>query len=249
MTDATTTAATPTEAQTEDLETGAEQGSAEPGEDDPTSEDEEDKVQAEIDKATRKARRRIDRLIAERGQRDERVRALEAELLEAKKPANADGTKPAPTEDPREIAKAIVLVEKTAASTAKVMKEASAKFPDFEAVIAELVEEIGPQIDKQGRPSPLMEAVLDSDMAGDLLHHLGSNPEIASELVGLSGARIGRRIAQIESDLAAKAKPKPSAAKKPLAPVKASAAPSVDETKLTDAQWAERRRQERLKAA
>lgn len=246
---ATATVATPEPAspqpgeQTEALETAAEElGNAEPGEDDPNSETEEDKVQAEVDKATRKARRRIDRLIADRAALATDKARLEAELLEAKKPANPDGTKPPTAEDPHEIARQMRIVEKTAEATAKVMTVAKAKFPDFEATIAELVEEIGPQIDKHGRPTPLMEAVLDSDRAGELLNYLGKNTELAAELVGLSQARIGRRIAQIENDLAAQAKPKPSAAAKPLSPVKPSAPILVDETKLSDAQWYAARR-------
>ena len=202
-----------------------------------TEEAEADRIQAEVDKATRKARRRIDRLIAERAARDERLQRLEAELTEARKPANEDGTKPAPAEDPHEIAKTLRLVEKTAETTARVMKEAGKKFPDFEAAVAELVEEIGPQIDSVGRPSALIEAVFDSERAGEILYHLGKNPEIAAELVGLSASKLGRRIALIETELDAKAKPKTSAAPKPLAPVKASSPVVVDESKLSDAQW------------
>lgn len=195
---------------------------------------EADKVQTEVDKATRKARRRIDRLIAERAQRDERLTQLEAELAEAKAAKDQDKPK---TEDPREIAATMRLVEKTADATSKVMREAGKKFSDFEAAVAELVEELGPQIDKAGRPTPLMEAVLDSDIAADVLYHLGKNPEEAAELVGLSPSKLGRRIALLEKELEAKAKPKQSAAPKPLAPVKASAPVTVDETKMTDAQW------------
>lgn len=220
----------------------------EPGEGNPAEEAEADKVQAEVDKATRRARRRIDKLIAERAQRDERLAQLERELAEAKAAKEDDGTKkPNPADDPVEIARTIRLVEKTAEATSKVLKE-GAKYQDFDSAIAELVEELGPQIDKVGRPSALMEAVLDSDKAADVLYHLGKNPEVAAELTGLSAAKLGRRIAQIENELAAKAKPKPSAAAKPLSQVKPSAAPVVDETKLTDAQWRAARLKARLGA-
>lgn len=217
----------------------AESGSAEPGES--GDEVEEDKLQAAIDQATRKARRRIERLIADRGAAQQRAAQLEAELTEARK---AGTDQPVPSEDPREIARQMRIVEKTAEATAKVMKDAGARFPDFESAVAELVEEIGPQIDRNGRPSTLMEAVLDSDRASEVLYHLGKNPDIAAEIAHLSPIRIGKRIAQIESDLAAQAKPKPSAAAKPLTPVKAQAVPTVDPAKLTDAQW----RAERIKA-
>lgn len=227
----------------------AESEVAEPGEGNPAEEAEADKVQAEIDKATRKARRRIDRLIAERAQRDERLAQLERELAETKAAKEEDGTaKPKPADDPVEIAKTLRVIEKTAEATAKVLKEAGSKYRDFDSAVAELIEEIGPQIDKIGRPTALMEAVLDSDKAGDVLYHLGKNPELAAELAGLSASKLGRRIALIETELAAAAKPKPSAAAKPLSPAKPSAAPVVDETKLTDAQWRAARLKARLGA-
>lgn len=215
---------------------------------DDSTTDSKDDAKAEADKAQRKTQRRIDRLIAEKSAAQQRVRDLEAAAEARARAAEEDDEgKPKP-EDPREIAKVIRLVEKTAEATAKVMKEAKARFPDFEQAIAELVEEIGPQIDQVGRPSPLMDAVLDSDKSAELLHYLGKNTEVAAELVGLSPARLGRRIAAIESELKAKAAPKPSGAAKPLAPVKPSAPAVVDPSKLTDKQWAEQRRKERMSA-
>jgi hypothetical protein len=229
-----------TEVETTDL---VELEGADPGIDDPKTEAEADKVQAEVDKATRKARRRIDRLIAERGQRDERVQQLERDLAEAKAAKEVDGAKP--TQDPREIAQELRIVEKTVEATERVWKEAK-KYPDFESAVKELVEETGPLIDPKGRPFPLMAAVLESEMATDVLHYLGKNTEVAAEMMGLSATKLGRRIAQIESDLTAAAKPKPSGAAKPLTPIKPSAAPIVDDKKLTDAQWHALRKKAKL---
>jgi hypothetical protein len=245
-TEAAQASATATAAEAEKLAAGeavdeAELEGADSGEgaeqQDSSKDEAEDKVQAEVDKATRKARRRIDRLIADRGAAQERVARLEAELAEAK--STTEDGKPKPkVEDPKALAEEIVLVRETAKTLSKVMKEATAKFgATFEAKVSELVEEIGPQLDPKGRPTPLMEAVLDSDRAAEVLNYLGENTEVAAELAGLSPARLGRRINQIESDLAAAAKPKPSAAAKPLSQAKPSAAPTVDPTKLTDAQW------------
>jgi chromosome segregation ATPase len=234
---ASTETVTPTDAQVE-AETAVEAEldnaeSSEPQEGE--SQDEgEDKVQAEIDRATRKARRRIEKLVADRAALATEKNRLEAELAQAKA-AKEDGKKP--EEDPREIARQIRAVEKTSEAIAKVMAEGK-KLPDFETAVSELVEELGPQIDPQGRPTALLEAVLDSDRAAEVLHYLGREPEVAASISGLTPAQIGRRIARIEAELDAKAKPKTSAAPKPLSPVKPAPAPAVDETKLTDAQWA-----------
>lgn len=222
-------------------------GTADPGEISTEPEGKKDDAEAEVDKVRRKMQRRIDRLTADKAAALQRAQDLAEAAAEAARRAETedDGTKPAKAEDPREIAKTLRLVEKTAEATAKVMKDGK-KFSDFEAAIAELVEEVGPQIDQTGRPSSLMRVVLDSDAPADVLYHLGKNPEVAAELVGLTEGQIGRRIAKLESELAAAAKPKPSAAAKPLTPVKPSAAVVVDETKLTDAQWHAQRRKARM---
>lgn len=204
--------------------------------------DGEDKVQAEIDKATRKARRRIEKLVADRATLATEKARFETELAQAKA-VKEDGKKP--EEDPREIARQIREVERTSEALAKVMTEGK-KFPNFEGSVAELVEEIGPQIDANGRPTALLTAVLDSDRAAEVLKYLGDEPEVAIELSGLTAAQVGRRIARIEIELAAKAKPKTSAAPKPLSPVRAAAAVTVDEAKLTDAQWAAMRKKAKV---
>lgn len=218
---------------------------AEPGESSTEDKAEED-PKAEVERLKRKLQRRIDKLTADRGGRDEQIRQLRAELEAAKRQVESDEPAKKPEVDPMELAKQIRAIEKTTEATTKVWREASTKFPDFKEKVAELVEEIGPQLNARGEPTPLMEAVLDSDSAGDILYYLGENPEVAAELVGLTPARIGRRIERIETELKAKAKPKHSAAPRPLAPVKPAAVTSVpNPEKMTDKQWAEYRRQAR----
>lgn len=215
--------------------------------DDSTKDEGKDHAESEVEKLRRKTQRRIDRLTAEKGAAQERIRTLEAAAEEKARAQDEEDGKPAKAEDPREIAKQLVLAQDTAKATNRMLKEAAAKFPEFEKNIAELVEEVGPLIDrKTGAPTALLEAVIDSDSSTEVLNYLGENPEVAAELMGLSQARIGRRIAKIESDLAAKAKPKPSSAAKPLTPVKPAAAVVVDPGKLTDAQWRAAERLARL---
>jgi hypothetical protein len=65
----------------------------------------------------------------------------------------------------------------------------------------------------------------------------------------LTPARIGRRLAELNREIEAAAKPKTSAAAKPLQPVKPAALPQApDPAKQTDAQWWEQRRKARLAA-
>lgn len=95
-------------------------------------------------------------------------------------------------------------------------------FPDFMDKFAELSAEI-PTF-KDNRPTPFMEAILDSDSPAALLHHIASNPDLADELADLSPRQQVRRLALIERDMGAKeAPPKPSNAPKPIQPVKPTA--------------------------
>lgn len=246
--------ATPTEEDKSlavEAEVAKEAGSEEAGSgDDSTQPKPEDKEKQDEFK---RLRRRNEKLLQDRASERARAEALSAEVERLKQAQAAkeddEDDKPAKAEDPRKLAEQLVTARETAAATKRILKEASGKFPEFEKNIAELVEEVGPLIDgKTGAPSPLLEAVFDSESSAEVLNYLGENPEVAAELMGLSQARIGRRIAKIESDLAAKAKPKTSAAPKPLAPVKPAAQPQVDPAKLTDKQWAEMRRKERERA-
>lgn len=96
-------------------------------------------------------------------------------------------------------------------------------FPDFMDKFAELSAEI-PTF-KDNRPTPFMEAILDSDSPAALLHHIASNPDLADELADLSPRQQVRRLALIERDMGAKdTPPKSSSAPKPIQPVKPTAA-------------------------
>jgi hypothetical protein len=86
-----------------------------------------------------------------------------------------------------------------------------------------------------------MEAVLDSDKPAELLYFLGKNPDLASELVGLSPAQLGRRIARLETQMAEQAKPKTSAAPRPLDPVRGGSSDNELRSDLSTDEWMRRR--------
>mgnify|MGYP000193211602 CR=1 FL=1 len=215
-----------------------------------------DDAKAEVERVRRAMQRRIDRLTHREREALQRAAAAEA-TAEARAKAS-ELEEDATLSEAEVLTRAEKLAEKlaaereiiktTAAATAKVMREATAKYPDFEESVTELVRDLGPQIDAKGRPTPLMQAVLDSDHAAELLRHLGKNTDIAEELSFLTPVQIGRRIARLEDQLAAANKPKSSAAPKPLSPVKPSAVVTVNEAKLSDEQWFQMRRKQRLSA-
>lgn len=177
---------------------------------------EADKKVAEAEKAAKSLKRRVDRLTRDRYQ-------AQAELNQYRQNA-AKPTEQAPQplteEEVNRRASAIADERDIASKCNTLAKDGEKKFSDFLPKFKELSDEIPTFINN--RPTPFMEAILDSDDPAALIHHLGSNPDIASELADLNPRQQIRRLALIERDLDAAPKPKPSNAPKPLSTVKPS---------------------------
>lgn len=122
----------------------------------------------------------------------------------------------------------------------KVATEGKKEFPDFMDRVGELNAALGPQFGKDGRPTPLMDAILDSDAPAKVLHHLASDLDLAAEIAGMSPHRMTRRLVQLEAELTDK--PKPSSAPPPLKPVKSSTTPAEPDPTDTEA-WIRHRNQ------
>jgi hypothetical protein len=88
---------------------------------------------------------------------------------------------------------------------------------DFKSIAMTVMDEAGPLYQPNGLPTALGEAVHDAENPAALLHHLGSNPEIAESLRGLSAAALGRRVARIEAEMKPQ-EPRASRAPAPLKP-------------------------------
>lgn len=192
--------------------------------------------------------RELERLRRQLTKRDRTQGKLHQELQQARERlSQLETTAPPREQQPREsvdpvaLAREIALVEKVNEKSNQIHKEGTKRFPDFMEAVTAVAEEVGPLFDQRGRPTPVMEAVLDSDKPTDLLHFLGKNPDLASELEGLTPAQLGRRIARIESQMAEEAKPKTSAAPKPLQPVRGSASDNDLRSDLSTEEWMRRR--------
>jgi hypothetical protein len=206
----------------------------------PTAEPAQESPEEAHAKAIKRMERRIDKRTAdvyreraEKEQLAQRIAALEAKLT-------PDEDAPKPVVDPvalaREIAAAERLDEKCNAIAAKGRKE----FPDFADALAELSKEL-PLFDKRG-PTDVMKVVLEADNPPALLHYLGKNPDIASDLADLSPIQLTRRLDRIEREMAVA--PKTSAAPKPITPVKAVASESGLSAAKSDEDWARAREAE-----
>lgn len=124
--------------------------------------------------------------------------------------------------DPVELAREIATIERVAEKSNAIADKGVAAFGKeaFGQAVAAIVEEAGPLFDQKGKPTTIGEAILDSDEPEKLIKFLGDNPELASELQGLSPLQLGRRIERFETQM--KAKPKPvSRAPDPARPINA----------------------------
>jgi hypothetical protein len=198
----------------------------------------------DADKSVKRLQRRIDRVTAARYQAEAEARQLRERIAqyEQRQTQPQEGQQDAHL-DP---ARFDELVSTRASEIAKVNEVAAKSNRTFEAgvkahgeafreSIATVIDEAGPLINQRGMPTPLGEAILDSDAPDTLLHYLGQNPDVAASLEGLSAAQLGRRIARIEGEMTAKPVSKVPRALTPVTPMGTSA--SKAESQMTDAEW------------
>jgi hypothetical protein len=194
-----------------------------------SAEDEADKGLTDAEKTIRKQLRRIERLTAKRGAAEREAEILRQQLAEFQQRASRqdDDGEPAKRQFTeadidriaREKADELTRQRAIGERVGKVLKEGS-KLDGFNAAV-DAVAEVVPFMDKRGKPTPFIEAVLDADNPAELLKYLGDNPEEAEELADLTPARLGRRLATLELKLKPGATKQTSSAPKPLQPIKA----------------------------
>ena len=200
------------------------------------------------DKTIKRLQRRIERLSGKVGgtARERDMIAQENAELRAKL-AQLNGEEDPKTKQPdieevaeqkaREILRHQTLNERSA----KALREGK-KLEGFQEALEALREEV-PFADRQKRPTPFFEALLDADNPAQLIHYLGQNPDEAAEFEGLSPAQIGRRLGKLEIKLAEGSKVKTSSAPAPLKPLRGTAPDTggLDEPGISDAEWIRRR--------
>lgn len=209
---------------------------------------EEKSEPTEAERQAKALQRRVDRLTRERYQ----LRAENDQLRTSRQPAAADEQETLTQEDvdrrANEKAQQIADTQRMNDRCNEIAKQGAKEFKgDFDKAMAE-VHGITPLFDRQGRPQPLMQAILETDEPHKVLHYLGTNPDVAEELADMSPLRAARKLGQIEIDLAKKPESKPSNAPKPLSPVKSGAAGGSPDPAKDPEGWA-RWRNEQMRGA
>jgi len=196
-------------------------------------ETEQEAPESKEDDATRMQKsmqRRIDRRTADFHRVNAELQHLRASLSASE--AN-EGKPEQQAADPYALAREIAAQERITEKSNGIAKDGEKRFgTEWATALQAVAEEAGPLFDNRGKPTALGEAILDSEDTAALLHHLGKNPDLASDLQGLSAAQLGRRIGRIEAQMATKPPPKPvSKAPDPARPLSATRA-SQDPAKM-----------------
>lgn len=194
----------------------------------------------DADKSLKRLQRRIDRVTAARYEAQAEARQLREQLARYQQAdAQPQDEQRPPTEDDIERrAQELSMVREVMTRSNRTYDEGVKAYGEaFERDVATLKDAAGDLINARGLPTPLGEAILDSDKAHELIHYLAENDDIAAELKGLSAARLGRRLSAIEAELSKPKEPKPSKAPKPLEPVKAGAGSTGEPDMKDTAAW------------
>lgn len=227
----------------QDADPGQPQTDADEGAADQSTQDEGGEKLSDDQKTIRKLQRRIDRLTAGRGAATREAELLRDQLAQLQqKPEGQKEDEPGKGIDPREVDRLAneraqqLHRQQSVAQRANAVLESGKKLQGFDEAVNAVADEV-PFTDRQGRPTPFIEAVLDADKPAELLHWLGNNPDEAAGLANLSPTQLGRRLAKLEDRIAQEAKGKTSGAPNPLKVVTPRGNVVKDEASMTDAEW------------
>lgn len=191
-------------------------------------------TESEESKALKRMQRRIDKRTAdvyrERAQNEQLAQRI-AQLEARQEPQEEQSYQPAQIEEAvRRQAREIAHTERINEKCNSIAQEGNKAFPNFTDALQTLAAETGPLFDQRGRPTALMNVILESEKPAKLLHHLGTNPDLAAELSDLTPTQLARKLDRIEREMTVQ--PTKSSAPKPLTPTKGAARnsdPSDDE--------------------
>lgn len=174
----------------------------------------------ESDKALKRMQRRIDKRTADVYRERARAEQLAQRLAELEAKGSSEAA-PAKEMDVESLVEERASVKAFAETANRIVETGTKQNADFVDALKDLASEVGEFVQRNGKPSPFMEVVLEvSDDPTKLLYHLGKNPDIAEELANLSPYKLAKRLDRIERELGESSKPKTSQAPKPLEPVK-----------------------------
>lgn len=188
-------------------------------------ENDEQAERDEPEKRVKRMERRIDRLTAAKYQAEARAEQALAEIEQwrAKFSQQEQPQHEQQQVDPVALAREIAQIDRVAEKATGIAKDGEKRFGEtFKSAVQAVNTEVGALFDRRGKATPIGEAILSADDPAALLHHIGSNPDLAADLADLTPIQQARRLARIEIDMAKPRETKQSTAPKPLTPVRAA---------------------------
>lgn len=197
------------------------------GTDSPAHEGDESEAKPEKtaeQKEVERLRRQLTKRDRTQGKMHQELQAYRQQLEFARQQGTSpQGANPAtqqPHVDPVALAREIATVERINEKSNGIAEDGNKRYPDFKDSLVKVVEEVGDLFNERGFPTPVGDAILESDDPAALIHFLGKNPDLASDLEGLSPTKLGRQIERIEAQMKT-TRPKPvSRASEPISPIK-----------------------------
>ena len=216
----------------------------------------EDEVRHTVNERLSKERKRLERIVRAEMERDHYKQQLETLQRPAQQPQQpgapkADDPKYASNYEQYLIDKAKFELKQEQLAEARAREEQS-KAQRQQSVQADLGKTLRQKIEAAAEKYPDIEDVAqgdvpytepmlhyfaDSDLAGDLIYHLGKNPKEAARIADLSAAGQFRELAKLESKLSAP--PKPTSAPSPIKPASGNSGGEKDPDKMTTDEWRE----------
>ena len=173
-------------------------------------------------RVVKRMERRIDRVTEKRYQAEARAAQLEQELQALRSQASQENPQQGERQDPVALAREIAQVERVTEKANGIAADGGKRFGDaFGKAVQTVAAEVGAMFERSGKPTPLGEVILSSDDPAALIHHLGSNPDIAADLADLTPIQQARKLARIEIDMSKPRETKQSQAPKPITPARA----------------------------
>lgn len=174
-------------------------------------------------KVVKRMNRRIDRLTAARYQAEARAEQAAAEVEQWRARFSQEQPQERePQQDPVALAKEIAHVDRVTEKANGIAKDGEKRFgAEFKASVAAVNAEVGALFDRRGKATPVGEAILSADDPAALLHHIGTNPDLAADLAEMSPIQQARNLARIEFEMAKPREVKQTQAPKPITPGRA----------------------------
>lgn len=173
-------------------------------------------------RVVKRMERRIDRLTAARYQAEARAEQVAAQYEQLRAQLSQEAPQQGGQQDPVALAREMSQVERITEKANGIAADGNKRFEGFGKAVQTISAEVGSLFDKRGKATPIGEAILAADDPAALIHHIGTNPDLAADLADMTPIQQARKLARIEIEMSKPRETKQSTAPKPITPARAA---------------------------